>query len=212
MQSWGLCRDEFKDTGGWPHQLYIREARRMVSDVVMNERHCRSKVTVADPIGLAAYQMDSHNCRRLVIDGHAVENEGDVQVSPSKPYPISFRSIVPKQKECENPGRARVPSSATHIAYGSIRMEPVFMVLGQSAATIAAAAIDEHAAVQKIDYSKLRDRLLKDGQVLEWKKQVGRLLRERRRLTNCHKIHGARGSARPASPANKGLYATKRYG
>jgi hypothetical protein len=167
MQSWGLCRDEFQDTGGWPHQLYIREARRMVSDVVMTERHCRAKVVVADPIGLAAYQMDSHNCRRIVRDGH-VENEGDVQVAPSKPYPISFRSIVPKQKECEN---LIVPIclSATHIAYGSIRMEPVFMVLGHSAASIAAAAIDEHAAVQAVNYSHLRERLVKQGQVLEWK-------------------------------------------
>lgn len=167
MQSWGLCRDEFQDTGGWPHQLYIREARRMVSDVVMTENHCRAKETVPDSIGLAAYQMDSHNCRRLVVDGH-VENEGDVQVPPMKPYPISFRSIVPKQKECEN---LVVPVclSASHIAYGSIRMEPVFMVLGQSAATVAAAAIDQHAAVQNINYTKLRERLLKDGQVLEWK-------------------------------------------
>ncbi len=167
MQSWGLCRDEFKDTGGWPHQLYVREARRMVADVVMTESHCRAKEVVRDPIGLAAYQMDSHNCRRIVRDGH-VENEGDVQVAPMKPYPISFRSIVPKQKECEN---LIVPVclSATHIAYGSIRMEPVFMVLGQSAATIAAAAVDEHAAVQSINYSNLRERLVKDGQVLEWK-------------------------------------------
>jgi hypothetical protein len=166
MQSWGLCRDEFADNGGWPHQLYIREARRMISDVVMNERHCRAKVVVADPIGLAAYQMDSHNCRRIVRDGH-VENEGDVQVAPMKPYPISFRSLIPKQKECEN---LVVPVclSATHIAYGSIRMEPVFMVLGHSAASIAAAAIDEHAAVQRINYSHLRDRLLKEGQILEW--------------------------------------------
>lgn len=167
MQSWGLCRDEFEDTGGWPHQLYIREARRMVSDVVMTERHCRAKVMVSDPIGLAAYQMDSHNCRRIVRDGH-VENEGDVQVPPMKPYPISFRAIIPKQNECEN---LIVPVclSATHIAYGSIRMEPVFMVLGHSAATIAAAAIDEHAAVQNVNYAKLRERLLNQGQVLEWK-------------------------------------------
>ncbi len=167
MQSWGLCRDEFKDTGGWPHQLYIREARRLISDVVMTENHCRGKEVVNDPIGLAAYQMDSHNCRRIVRNGH-VENEGDVQVPPMKPYPISFRALVPKQKECEN---LIVPVclSASHIAYGSIRMEPVFMVLGQSAATIASAAIDQNVSVQRVDYSKLRGRLVKDGQVLEWK-------------------------------------------
>jgi hypothetical protein len=166
MQSWGLCRDEFKDTGGWPHQLYIREARRMVSDVVINENHCKARQVVPDSVGLAAYNMDSHNCRRIVRDGH-VENEGDVQVAPSKPYPISFHSIVPKEKECENLA-VPVCLSASHIAYGSIRMEPVFMVLGQSAATIAVAAIDQHSAVQQVDYQKLRDRLLKDGQVLEW--------------------------------------------
>lgn len=166
MQSWGLCRDEFADTGGWPHQLYIREARRMVSDVVITEKHCRAKEIVSDSVGLAAYNMDSHNCRRIVRDGH-VENEGDVQVAPSKPYPISFHSIVPKQKECENLS-VPVCLSASHIAYGSIRMEPVFMVLGQSAATIAAAAIDEKSAVQQINYRQLRDRLLKDGQILDW--------------------------------------------
>jgi len=166
MQSWGLCKDEFQGTGGWPHQLYVREARRMISDYVMTEHNCRGEEVAPDSIGLAAYQMDSHNCRRIVRNGR-VENEGDVQVAPMKPYPISFRAIVPKKTACEN---LVVPVclSATHIAYGSIRMEPVFMVLGQSAATAASLAIDENCPLQKLNYEKLRNRLLADGQVLEW--------------------------------------------
>ena len=162
---WGLCKDEFADTGGWPHAMYVREARRMLSDYVMTERVCRQLEKFDDAVGLGAYNMDSHNCRRLVRDGH-VENEGDVQVGV-KPYPISYRSIIPKRSECEN---LFVPVclSATHIAYGSIRMEPVFMILGQSAATAASMAIDGRTAAQAVDYAKLRAQLLKDGQVLEW--------------------------------------------
>jgi hypothetical protein len=165
-QSWGLCRDEFVDSGGWPHQLYIREARRMVSDCVMTENNCRHSLEVPDPAGLAAYTMDSHNCRRLVRHGR-VENEGDVQAGGFPPYPISYRSIVPRQKECEN---LLVPVclSASHIAYGSIRMEPVFMVLGQSSAIAATLALDEQVAVQRVPYEKLRRRLLAAGQVLSW--------------------------------------------
>jgi FAD-dependent oxidoreductase family protein len=168
MQSWGPAADEFADTSNWPHQLYIREARRMVSDYVMTEHNCRGKVKAEDPVGLAAYTMDSHNCRRIVKDGR-VENEGDVQVGGFPPYPISYRSIVPKAAECEN---LLVPicHSATHIAYGSIRMEPVFMILGQSAATAAAIALDENITVQKVPYPKLHKRLLNDRQVLDWNK------------------------------------------
>jgi hypothetical protein len=165
MQQWGFCRDEFQDTGGWPHALYVREARRMLSDYVMTEKNCRAIETAEDPVGLGAYNMDSHNCQRLAKNGRA-ENEGDVQVGV-KPYGISYRSIVPKMSECEN---LLVPVclSASHIAYGSIRMEPVFMILGQSAATAAAMAIDERTPVQKVNYAKLRAQLVKDGQVLEW--------------------------------------------
>jgi hypothetical protein len=166
MQSWGLCKDEFIDTAGGPHQLYIREARRMVSDYVMTENNCRYSMVLPDPIGLAAYTMDSHNCRRIVRDGR-VENEGDVQVGGFPPYQISYRSIVPRQTECEN---LLVPVclSASHIAYGSIRMEPVFMVLGQSAAIAAGLASEKQIAVQKIPYDELRRRLQAAGQVLTW--------------------------------------------
>jgi hypothetical protein len=167
MQQFGLCKDEFLDTGGWPNQLYVREARRMISDYVMSENNCRGREVAADSIGLAAYNMDSHNCQRIVKNGHA-ENEGDVQVPPMKPYPVSYRAITPKAGECEN---LFVPVclSATHIAYGSIRMEPVFMILGQSAATAACFAIDDMVPAQRVDYAKLRIRLLTDRQILEWK-------------------------------------------
>lgn len=166
MQSWGPAKDEFTDTGHWPHQLYIREARRMVSDNVMTEHHCRGKVKAEDSVGLAAYTMDSHNCRRIVRDGR-VENEGDVQVGGFPPYPISYRALVPKAGECENL-LVSVCLSASHIAYGSIRMEPVFMVLGQSAATAAALAIDANQPVQRVEYRKLRESLLAQQQLLEW--------------------------------------------
>ncbi|MEM8737923.1 MAG: FAD-dependent oxidoreductase [Planctomycetota bacterium] len=166
VEAWGLPLDEFVETGNWPHELYVREARRMVSDLVMTEHHCRRTVDVDDPIGLAAYTMDSHNCRRLVVDGRAY-NEGNVEVPPSGPYPIGYRALVPKAGECEN---LLVPwcLSSTHIAFGSIRMEPVGMVLGQSAATAAALAIEQDTAVQEVDYPTLRRHLQRDGQVLNW--------------------------------------------
>jgi hypothetical protein len=163
---WALCRDEFPDTGGWPHQLYVREARRMVSDLVMTEHHCRGRETVPDSVGLGAYGMDSHNVQRYVKDG-AATNEGDVEVGVPRPYPISYRALVPRAEECEN---LLVPVclSASHIAYGSIRMEPVFMVLGQSAATAAVLALADGVPVQKVDYPRLRARLLADRQILAW--------------------------------------------
>lgn len=166
FNDWGLPADEFVETGGWPPQLYVREARRMTSEVVITEHHCVGRERTPDSIGLAAYSMDSHNCQRVVVDGCA-RNEGDVQVGGFGPYPISYRAIVPRQSECEN---LLVPAclSSSHIAYGSIRMEPVFMVLAQSAATAASISIDEKCAVQQIEYSMLRDRLLRDGQVLDW--------------------------------------------
>jgi hypothetical protein len=165
MQRWGPCKDEFEDTGGWPNQLYVREARRMISDYVMTEHNCRGAVVAEDSVGLGAYNMDSHNVQRVVKNGR-VENEGDVQ-EPVRPYPISYRSLVPKQRQCEN---LFVPVclAASHIAYGSIRMEPVFMILGQSSATAAAIAIDEEIPVQSVNYAKLRERLLADRQVLRW--------------------------------------------
>jgi hypothetical protein len=167
MQTWGPAKDEFMDTDHWPHQMYVREARRMVSDYVMTEANCRGQINAEDPAGLAAYTMDSHNCRRIVKDGNA-ENEGDVQVGGFPPYPISYRTIVPKASECENLA-VPVCLSATHISYGSIRMEPVFMILGQSAATASVLAMDGKCSLQKLEYARLGQRLEQDGQVLSWK-------------------------------------------
>lgn len=163
---WGLAADEFVETGGWPHQLYVREARRAVTDYVMTEHNCRGDRVAEDVVGLAAYTMDSHNCRRFVRDGR-VWNEGDVQVAGFPPYPISYRSIVPRRGECEN---LLIPVclSASHIAYGSIRMEPVFMILGQSAAIAAALALDLGCALQDLPYAELRPQLEQAGQVLAW--------------------------------------------
>lgn len=166
VSAWGLAKDEFVETNNWPPQLYVREARRMVSDYVMTEHHCRGKEKAEDSVGLAAYGMDSHNVQRYVDEqGHA-RNEGDIQVPVAGPYPISYRSIVPKRAECTN---LLVPVclSASHIAYGSIRMEPVFMVLGQSAATACCLAIDNQVDVQQLDYAALQKRLLADQQRLQ---------------------------------------------
>jgi hypothetical protein len=171
MSEWGLAKDEFRDNGGWPHQIYVREARRMVSDFVITENHVRRSRGTPDSVGMGSYNMDSHNVQRYVARdadgrGHA-RNEGDIQVSPGGPYPISYRAIVPKAGEVEN---LFVPMalSASHIAFGSIRMEPVFMILGQSAATASALAIDANLAAQDVPYPKLRERLLADGQVLDY--------------------------------------------
>lgn len=166
MNQWGLARDEFTDNGNFPTQMYVREARRMISDYVMTEADCRWQRQCEDPVGLGAYNMDSHNCQRIVKDGF-VRNEGDVQEGVAGPYPVSYRSIIPQAAQAEN---LLVPVclAATHIAYGSIRMEPVFMSMGQSAATAAVLAIDDQTTVQKVDYAKLQARLLQDGQILVW--------------------------------------------
>ncbi len=161
---WGLPRDEFVTTGGWPHALYIREARRMVSDYVMTENDCRGTRAAEDAIAMGAYGMDSHNCRRMFYRGR-LWNEGDVQEAGFKPYAISYRVIVPRRGECAN---LLVPScvSASHIAYGSIRMEPVFMMLGQAAAVAARIALLERCAAQDVPYAGLHEALTKAGQVL----------------------------------------------
>ena len=171
MRQWGLAKDEFRDTDHWPHQIYVREARRMVSDFVMAEPYLRGLKPTPRPVGMGSYNMDSHNVQRYVVhdaDGSAyVRNEGDIQVNPGGPYPISYGALIPKKAECENL-LVPVAVSSSHIAYGSIRMEPVFMILGQSAATAAVLAIDGELAVQDVPYDKLKARLLADGQVLSF--------------------------------------------
>lgn len=162
---YGLPKDEFVQTGHWPHQLYIREARRMIADYVMTDRNCLQYEKAEDSVGLASFHMDSHNVRRVVIDGRVV-NEGDVQI-PVSPFPISYQSIRPKSSECSN---LLVPVclSSSHIAYGSIRMEPVFMILGQSAGIAASIAIAKNLAVQEIKYNELKEELISVGQILTW--------------------------------------------
>ena len=165
MQQWGLPKDEFTDNGGWPHQLYIREARRMIGEFVMKEADALGKTSVPNPIGMGSYALDAHNAQRFVKPDGFVQDEGDIGVHPDKPYSIAYGSILPKEAECRN---LLVPVcvSASHIAYGSIRMEPVFMILGQSAATAAVLAIDNKVSPQRLPYAKLQAVLLKDGQRL----------------------------------------------
>lgn len=166
MRTWGLAADEFTDTGQWPRQLYIREARRMIGRHVMTENELRRRrAPVASSVGLGSYAIDSHNVQRHVTpDGH-VQNEGDIGVATPGPYGIAYESLTPAAAQCEN---LLVPVclSSTHIAYGSIRMEPVFMILGQSAGAAAALAAERNMSVQAVPYVALRDRLLADGQIL----------------------------------------------
>ncbi|SKD09121.1 FAD dependent oxidoreductase [Chitinophaga ginsengisegetis] len=166
MNKWGLSADEFKDNGNWPHQLYIREARRMTGMSVMTEHEVLGKRAVSQSVGMGSYTLDAHNAQRYVKPDGFVQNEGDIGVDAEQPYRISYGAIVPKKGEC---GNLLVPvcMSSSHIAFGSIRMEPVFMILGQSAATAAVQAITDKKKVQDISYKKLKAQLLKDKQRLE---------------------------------------------
>lgn len=166
VSKWGMCKDEYvENEDNWTHQLYIREARRMVSDYVMTQRNCEGLEVAEDPVAMAGYGMDSHHTQRYVDVNGFVQNEGNVEARGYPTYPVSYRSIVPKKSECSN---LLVPVciSASHIAFGSLRMEPVFMILGQSAAISAAQAIDENKTIQDISYPKLLEKLLKYKQII----------------------------------------------
>ena len=177
VSRWGTCKDEFKDGfgDGWQKQLYVREARRMVGEYVMTEANCRGKVTAPRPVAMGAYTMDSHHVRRYVTADGYVLNEGDVEVGSDgkgrrfPPYPIDYGAIVPKRAECSN---LFVPVclSASHIAFGSIRMEPVFFALGQAAGTAASIAVEKGVAVQDVPYDALSRRLVADTQVIRLSK------------------------------------------
>jgi hypothetical protein len=169
MEQWGLAKDEFTDNNHWPHQIYVREARRMVGTFVMTEHEIMDKREVTESIGMGSYTMDSHNVQRYITPEGFVQNEGDIGVKPPKPYRIALGSILPKQQECTNL-LVPVALSSSHIAYGSIRMEPVFMILGQSAGTVASLALATSKPVQQVSYQELRPRLLEQGQVLEYSK------------------------------------------
>lgn len=160
MKQWGYPKDEYTDNDHWSPQMYIRECRRMIGGYVMTQANCQSRKVVQDGIAMAAYTMDSHNCQRIVVNG-MVKNEGNVEIGGFGPYPISYRSIIPKENECQN---LFVPVclSASHIAYGSIRMEPVFMALAQSAAVAACIAIDNKQTVQQVDVKKIQELLKAD--------------------------------------------------
>lgn len=172
-KQWCRAADEFTDNDGWPWRIYVREGRRMVSKMVMNENHVRGTRKVLDPVGLASYGMDSHHVHRRAIDGF-VRNEGDVQVGVNAPWPISYRSITPPPRSCSNL-LVPVAISATHIAYGSARMEPVFFVLGQSAGIAAALAVQNETTVQKVPYQHLKKRLLEAGQILSRRSGADRI-------------------------------------
>jgi hypothetical protein len=167
FRKWGLARDEFKDNGNWPHQIYVREARRMIGAYVMTENELLKKRPTPDSVGMGSYGIDSHNIQRYITPEGYVQNEGDIGVSTNGPYKIAYGSLVPQKGQADN---LLVPVcvSSSHIAFGSIRMEPVFMILGQSAATAAVLAIEGKTSVQDVPYSKLRERLLRDKQVLEY--------------------------------------------
>ena len=165
-REWGLAKDEFVDNGNWPHQLYVREARRMIGEYVTTEHDVTCKYDTPQSIGMGSYAMDSHNTQRYIKPDGFVQNEGDIGVHLKSPYKVSYGSILPKEEECKN---LLVPIcvSSSHIAYGSIRMEPVFMILGQSAGTAAALSLDKHVGLHQLPYDELRSKLLEDGQVLE---------------------------------------------
>jgi hypothetical protein len=169
MRQWGLAKDEFTDNGGWPHQIYVREARRMVGELVMTENELMKRRPTPASVGMGSYTIDSHNVQRYVTPEGAVQNEGDIGVPLPGPYEIGYGAIVPKRGQADNL-IVPVAVSSSHIAFGSIRMEPVFMVLAHSAATAAVMAMDRGLAVQAVPYADLRARLLADGQVLEYAK------------------------------------------
>jgi hypothetical protein len=165
--SYGLPKDEFADNNHWPYQLYIRESRRMVSDVVITENTALGKNPALDSIGLGSYHMDSHIVRYVVAPDGFLATEGCLFIKVPRAFPISYQSIIPKSHECQN---LLVPVclSTSHVAFGSIRMEPTYMVLGQSAATAAVLCIEHNIPVQELPYETLKKRLISDGQVLEW--------------------------------------------
>ena len=170
--SYGLPKDEFTDNGGWPWMIYIREARRMVTDYVMTQLDCAGTRKAPDPVALGSFGMDSHCVQHIVTENGKVQNEGVIWRVPPRPYGISYRSIIPKKGECENL-LSPICLSATHVAHGSIRMEPVFMAVSQSAAIAAGLAIDKSVSVQEVPYPALREKLEAAKQIVRpeaWKR------------------------------------------
>jgi len=171
FKNWGLAKDEFIDNGNWPHQIYVREARRMIGKYVMTENELLRRRPTPESVGMGSYTIDSHNIQRFVDENGHVHNEGDIGVGLPGPYEIAYGSIVPKKEEITNLV-VPVAVSSSHIAFGSIRMEPVFMILGQSGATAAVMALNQGIPVQDLPYQSLKDQLLADGQVLTLENQI----------------------------------------
>jgi hypothetical protein len=167
MNQWGYAKDEFEDNGNWPYNIYVRESRRMSGEYVMTENEVLGKIKVPRSIGMGSYTMDSHNVQRYVTPEGFVQNEGDIGVSAKQPYQIDLGSIMPKEEECRNL-LVTLCVSSSHIAFGSIRMEPVFMILGQSAGTVAAMAVKKRKSIYDLSYDEIQAKLIADGQVLEF--------------------------------------------
>jgi hypothetical protein len=169
MNKWGFSKDEFRDNSNWPYNIYVRESRRMIGEYVMTENDVLGKRDVPESIGMGSYAMDSHNVQRYVTPEGYIQNEGDIGVQPDRPYQIDLGAIMPKKDQCNN---LLVPVcvSSSHIAFGSIRMEPVFMILGESAGTLASLAVQKKRSIYEIPYDVLRAKLIEDGQVLEYRK------------------------------------------
>lgn len=167
MSKWGYSKDEFVDNGYWPYNIYVREARRMIGEYIMTENDVLSKRRVPHPIGMGSYNLDSHNVQRFIRPDGFVENEGDVELPAGKPYMIDLGSIMPKKEDCMNM-LVPVCVSSSHIAFGSIRMEPVFMILGQSAGTVASLALNKKTTIYDLTYQEIRNKLIADGQILEY--------------------------------------------
>jgi len=167
VSKWGLAADEFKDNNNWPHQIYVREARRMIGRYVMTEHELLKLRPTPESIGMGSYTIDSHNVQRYITPEGYVQNEGDIGVSTTGPYQISLGAIQPKSEQATNL-IVPVAVSSSHIAFGSIRMEPVFMILGQSAGALAVLAIDRNSSIQDVPYDVLKERLIEAGQVLQY--------------------------------------------
>lgn len=167
MNQWGFASDEFEDNGNWPYNIYVREARRMIGEYVMTENEVLGKKEVPKSIGMGSYAMDSHNVQRYVTPEGFVQNEGDISVKPVRPYQIDLGAIMPKKAECNNL-LVTVCVSSSHIAFGSIRMEPVFMILGQSAATVASMAVEKKKSIYDLSFSEIKTKLESDGQILKY--------------------------------------------
>jgi hypothetical protein len=167
MNQWGLAKDEFTDTENWPHQLYVREARRMTGGFVMTQKDIQTELTKPDVIGMGSYNSDSHNVQRYVQEDRTVQNEGNMEV-PVTPYQVPYRVMLPKRAEAVN---LLVPVclSASHVTYSTLRMEPVYMIIGHAAGIAAKMAIDSGKAAQDIDTRALTEKLRAQGAVFEWK-------------------------------------------